>query len=86
MNHDAKIAKKFLESEVICRFGVPKYILIDNDIEWSTEFDQLYKNYGIAHQYTTPQWPRCNRMVERLFKMLKHGLTYLSTIPEHAQD
>jgi hypothetical protein len=33
MNHDAKIATKFLESEVICRFGVPKYISIDNGIE-----------------------------------------------------
>ncbi len=33
MDHDAKIVAIFLESEVICKFVVPKYILIDNGIE-----------------------------------------------------
>jgi hypothetical protein len=27
--HDAHIVAKFLEDEVICRYGVPKYVLID---------------------------------------------------------
>jgi len=39
MDHDAKILAKFLECEVICKFGVPKYILVDNGIEWFIEFD-----------------------------------------------
>jgi len=30
VDHDAKIASRFLEDEIICRFGMPKYILIDN--------------------------------------------------------
>jgi hypothetical protein len=29
---------------------------------------------------------RCNKMVERLVKTLKHGIVILFTKPEHAQD
>jgi len=32
--HDAYTIVKFLEDEVICRYGVLKYILTDNDCEW----------------------------------------------------
>ncbi len=31
--HGAYIVTKFMEDEVICRYGVPKYILIDNGSE-----------------------------------------------------
>ncbi len=37
MDHDANILAKFLECEVICKFGVFKYILVDNGIEWLVE-------------------------------------------------
>jgi hypothetical protein len=50
------------------------------------EFDQLCKNYGIMHQYTTLQWPKCNVMVEKVVKTLKHGLIILFDTIEHAQD
>ncbi len=29
-NHGAKTAAKFLEDDVICRYGVPIFVLIDN--------------------------------------------------------
>jgi hypothetical protein len=32
--HDVLTASKFLEDEVIYRYGVPKYILTDSGIEW----------------------------------------------------
>ncbi len=57
VDHDAKIAPRFLEDEVICMFGVPKYIIIDNGSKWFTKFNQLCKNYVIIHQDTTLQWP-----------------------------
>ncbi len=60
MEHDTRTITKFLKDEIIYRFNIPMYILIDNGGEWATEFDKVYKNYGITHQYTTPQWPRCN--------------------------
>ncbi len=86
VDYVAKIAIKFMEDEIIYRFGVPKYVLIDNGSKWFADFDQLCKNYGIVHQYTTPQWPRCNEMVERLVKTLKHGFIILFTNLEHTQD
>ncbi len=39
MDHDVETIAKFMENEVICKFGVPKYILTNNGIEWSIEFD-----------------------------------------------
>lgn len=79
VDHDAKTMARFLEDEFIYKFGVSKYILINNGFEWSTKFDQLCKNSWIIHQYTTPQWPRCNGMVKRIVKTLEHGLIVLST-------
>jgi len=32
--HDVAITTKYLEEEIICHFGVPKYIFIDNGSEW----------------------------------------------------
>jgi hypothetical protein len=65
---------------------VPKYVLINNGSEWVVEFNKICKNYGIVHQHTTPQWPRCNNMVERMIKPLKHGLIVLSTTLKHTQN
>ncbi len=48
-DHDVIIAAKFLEEEIICRFGVPKFILTNNGGEWMVEFDLMCKKYGITH-------------------------------------
>jgi hypothetical protein len=47
--HITIVVAKFLEQEIICRFGVPKYVLINNGGEWMAKFDMLCKNYGIIH-------------------------------------
>jgi hypothetical protein len=39
--HDAFTLVKFLEDEVICKYGVPKYNLIDNGSEWMKEFVEI---------------------------------------------
>jgi hypothetical protein len=39
--HDVVIVAKFLEDEIICRFGVPKCILTDNGSERVKEFHVL---------------------------------------------
>jgi hypothetical protein len=51
--HDHTIANttKFLEEEIIYRYGVFKFIFIDNGVEWFVEFHNLCKVYGIHHQY-----------------------------------
>jgi hypothetical protein len=86
VDHDVEIVARFLEDEIICKFGVPKYVCIDNGSECYIGFDQLCKNYGIQHLYITLQWFKCNGMVERMVKTSKHGLIAMSTILDHAQD
>jgi hypothetical protein len=83
-DHGAKTAAKFLEDDVIYRYGVPKFVLTDNAGEWAAEFDAMCKDYGIHHQHTAPQWPQCNGMAERLIKMIKHGITVLYVVPDNA--
>jgi len=48
-NHGAKKTTKFLEDDVICRYGVPKFVLIDNGREWAKKFDVMCKDYNIQH-------------------------------------
>jgi hypothetical protein len=71
-DHGAKITTKFLEDDVICRYGVPKFVLTDNGGEWATKFDVMCNDYGIQHQHIAPKWPRCTGMVDCLIKIIKH--------------
>jgi len=80
-DHGAKTAARFLEDEIICRYGVPKFVLIDNGGEWAVEFNVMRRDYAIQHQRTAPQWPQCNGMAERMIKTIKHGITVLVTTP-----
>jgi hypothetical protein len=80
-NHGAKTAARFLEDEIICRYGVPKFVLTDNGGEWAAEFDVMCRDYAIQHQRTAPQWPQCNEMAEHMIKTIKHGITVLATTP-----
>jgi hypothetical protein len=80
-DHGAKMAARFLEDDLICRYGVPGFILTDNRGEWSAEFEDMCKDYFIQHQRMAPQWPQCNRMAERMIKTIKHGVIVLATNP-----
>jgi hypothetical protein len=83
VNHGAKAIAKFLEDDIICRYGVPKFVLTYNGRKWAAEFDVMCKDYGIHHQHIAPQWPQCNGMVECLIKIIKHGITMLSVTSEN---
>jgi hypothetical protein len=80
-DHGAKTSARFLEDDLICRYGVPGFILTDNGGEWGAEFEAMCKDYAIQHQRTAPQWPQCNGMAERMIKTIKHGITVLATNP-----
>jgi hypothetical protein len=80
-DHKAKTAVRFLEDDLICRYGVPKYVLTDNGGEWGAEFETMCRDYAIHHQRTTPQWPQCNGMAERMIKTFKHGIIILAANP-----
>jgi len=83
-DHGAKTTARFLEDDVIYRYGVPKFVLTDNGGEWAAEFDAMCEDYGIHHQHIAPQWPQCNGMAERLIKTIKHGITVLSAVCDNA--
>jgi hypothetical protein len=83
-DHGAKTAVKFLKDDVICRYGVPRFVLTDNGGEWAVEFDAMCNDYMIHHQHSTLQWPQCNGMAECLIKTIKHGVTILSAAPDSA--
>jgi hypothetical protein len=80
-DHGAKMATRFLEDEIICRYGVPKFVLTDNGGEWAAKFNVMCRDYAIQHQHTAPQWPQCNGMAERMIKTIKHGITVLAATP-----
>ncbi len=46
-DHGAKTTAKFLEDDLICRYGVPRFILTDNGGEWGAKFDVMCKDYAI---------------------------------------
>ncbi len=52
--HDTFTTAKFLENEVIYKYKVLKYIMIDNGNEWMKEFVEMCHSYGITHQFITP--------------------------------
>jgi hypothetical protein len=81
VDHGARMAARFLEDEIICRYGVPKFVLTDNGGEWAAKFDVMCRDYAIQHQRTAPHWPQCNGMVERMIKTIKHGIIVLATTP-----
>jgi len=81
VDHSAKTASRFLEDDIIYRYGVPRFILTDNGGEWAAEFEMMCKDYGIQHQRIAPQWPQCNGMAERMIKTIKHGIIVLAATP-----
>jgi hypothetical protein len=48
-DHGAKTATRFLEDDLICRYGVLGFILTDNGGEWGAEFEIMCKDYAIQH-------------------------------------
>jgi hypothetical protein len=48
-DHGAKTATRFLEDDLICRYGVRSFILTDNGGEWGAEFEVMCKDYAIQH-------------------------------------
>jgi transposase InsO family protein len=80
-DHGVGTTARFLEDDLICRYGVPKFVLTNNGGEWGAEFEAMCRDYAIQHQRTAPQWPQCNGMAERLIKTLKHGIIVLEANP-----
>jgi transposase InsO family protein len=75
----ASIAARFLQEDVICKYGTPKSLLIDNGTHFtSSMMENLLKRLGIVHLYSTPYHPQTNGQIERLNSTMDAKIVSLS--------
>ena len=53
-NLKAKQMAKFIEKSLICRYGVPYHIVIDNGVQFQVETTELLQRYNIKHHKSSP--------------------------------
>jgi len=75
----ADTAARFLQEEVICKYGTPKCILTDNGTHFTSNMmEQLLKRVGIVHLYSTPYHPQTNGQIERFNSTMDSKIASLS--------
>ena len=75
----AATAARFLQEDVICKFGTPKCILTDHGTHFTSSLmDHLFKRLGIAHIYSTPYHPQTNGQIERFNSTMDAKIASLS--------
>jgi hypothetical protein len=52
-DHDATTGVRFLEEEIICKFGLPRFLLTNNGGKWMAKFDSICKKYGISSVHSS---------------------------------
>src|SRR5207249_80911 len=73
---DAQTVVKFLHSDIICRYGVPKEITSDRGTEFLNDLVKKFeKTYHIRHIKTTAYHPQGNGQMERMNQTVKNVLT-----------
>ena len=66
---------KFIKTNIIARFGVPKAIVMDNRPQFiSQKFKGMCDRYGIQLHHSSPYNPQKNRQVEATNKTLIKSL------------
>ena len=70
----AKHVAWFIESNIICRYGVPQKIISDNGSHFEGEIITIMELYNIEHHKSSPYWPQTNGAVEAANKNIKNIL------------
>ncbi|CAF1107325.1 unnamed protein product [Didymodactylos carnosus] len=56
----SQTAVRFLKEDVITKYGTPRCILTDNGTHFTAQMmDQLFKDIGATHLFSTPYHPQC---------------------------
>ena len=66
---------KFIEKNLICRYGIPHQIMTDNGVQFQAETSKLLQRYGIEHHKSSPYRPQANGAVEAANKNVKRILS-----------
>lgn len=66
----ARESVKFLEEQIICRFGAPLVVVTDNGSHFKGAFSEICKRLGVFHRYVTPYHPQTTGQDERVNALL----------------
>ena len=68
--------KKFLWQNIICHFGVPRHITVDNETQFdSRDFRNYCQNMGIQLCFALVRHPQSNGAVERANRIICTGIS-----------
>ena len=75
----ADTAARFLQEEVICKYGTPKCVLTDNGTHFtSIMMEHPLQRLGITHLYATPYHPQTTGQIERFNSTMDAKIAALS--------
>ncbi|VFQ93679.1 unnamed protein product [Cuscuta campestris] len=65
----------FVGTNILCRFGVPKQIIFDNETQFEeAEFQDFLKTWGIQHTKVSVAYPQANGQVENVNRTIISGI------------
>ena len=68
-------AKKFIWKNIITRFGTPRTLISDNDLQFDNKIFRKYcYDFGITNRYSTPTHPQGNGQAEAVNKVIINKL------------
>ena len=68
-------AKRFIWKNIVTRFGVPRVLISDNDLQFDSKtFRSCCGKFGITNRYSTPTYPQENGQAEAVNKVIVNGL------------
>ena len=67
--------KRFIQKNIITRFGVPHTFILDNGFQFDSKaFRKYYCDLGIKNRYSTPAYAQGNEQVKTVNKVIVNGL------------
>ncbi len=80
-DNSAQTAVRFLKEDIISKFGTPRCILTDNGTHFTSSVtNELIKQIGATHLYSTPYHPETNGQVERYNSTMDAKIAALSNL------
>ena len=71
-NVTKQVVSRFLKRDIICRYGIPNKIIIDNGSNLNNKMmKELCKDFKIEHHNSSPYRPKMNGTVEATNKNIK---------------
>ncbi|CAF3145805.1 unnamed protein product [Rotaria sp. Silwood2] len=81
LDNTAQTVVRFLKEDIIAKFGTPRRILTDNGTHFTASImNELIKQIGSTHLYSTPYHPQTNGQVERYNSTMDAKIAALSNL------